>query len=215
MIRFAEAAFLPFHPSMSGQIETMSTVKIHYDGWICLPASLCRALGLSNGGRLTAELVDGTLALHPVHRRTGQDQPTATPAPSATGLPEETAPAGDATPVRRKPGRPRKNAVAELTPSAPTKRLGRPHKAMVTPEPEAVVDPIVGHQPWILRKKADLPPAAPTVDKPAPPERRPEWRSDDGYPFVERRPFRQVEVRKLGPGRGHNRPQPLTARQRG
>jgi hypothetical protein len=52
------------------------------------------------------------------------------------------------------------------------------------------------------------------VDKPAP-ERRPEWRSDDGFPFVERRPFRHVEVRKLGPGREHNRPQPLTARQLG
>ena len=200
---------------MSRQIETMPTVKIHYDGWICLPASLCRALGLSNGGRLTAELVDGTLELHLVHRRTGQDQPTETSAPSATGLPKEAAPAGDATPVRRKPGRPRKNAVAELALSAPRKGRGRPSKAMVTPEPEAVADPVVSHQPWILRKKADLPPAAPAVDKLAPPERRPEWRSDDGFPFVERRPFRQVEVRKLGPGRGHNRPQPLTARQRG
>jgi antitoxin component of MazEF toxin-antitoxin module len=214
MIRFAEAAFLPFHPSMSGQIETMPTVKVHYDGWICLPASLCRALGLSNGGRLIAELVDGTLELRPVARRTGQDQLTETSAPFATGRPKETAPAGDATPVRRKPGRPRKNAVAELTPSAPTKRLGRP-KAMVTPEPEAVADPVVNHQPWILRKKADLSPAVPAMDKLGPPERRPEWRSDDGFPFIERRPFRQVEVRKLGPGRGHNRPQPLTARQRG
>ena len=63
---------------MSGQIETMPTVKIHYDGWICLPASLCRALGLSNGDRLAAELVDGALALHPVARRAGQDQPTET-----------------------------------------------------------------------------------------------------------------------------------------
>jgi hypothetical protein len=84
---------------------------------------------------------------------------------------------------------------------------------MVTPEPEAVADPVVTHQPWILRKEANLPPAAPAVDKPALPEHRPEWRSDDGFPFIERSPFRQVEVRKLGPGRGHNRPQPLTARQ--
>jgi antitoxin component of MazEF toxin-antitoxin module len=199
---------------MSGQIETMPTVKIHYDGWICLPVSLCRALGLSNGDRLAAELADGALELRPVHRRTGQDQPTETSA-TATGRPKETAPAGDATPVRRKPGRPRKKAVAELTPSAPAKRLGRPRKAMVTLEPEAVADPIIGHQPWILRKKADLPPAAPAVDKPALPARRPEWRNDDGYAFVERRPFRQVEVRKLGPGRGHNRSQSLRARQRG
>ena len=192
----------------------MSTVKIHYDGWICLPASLCRALGLSNGGRLTAELVDGALALRPVHRRPGQDQPTETTAPSATGRPKETAPAGDATPVRRKPGRPRKNTVAELAPLAPRKGRGR-RRRWSRQSLRAAADPVVSHQPWILRKKADLPPAAPAVDKPALPERRPEWRSDDGFPFVERRPFRQVEVRKLGPGRGHNRPQPLTARQRG
>ena len=191
----------------------MPTVKIHYDGWICLPASLCRALGLSNGDRLTAELVDGALALHPVARRAGQDQPTETTAPSAIDRPKETAPTGDAMPARRKPGRPRKNAVAELAPSAPKEAATA--KAVVTPEPETAAEPVVRREPWILRKKADLPPAAPVVDKPAPPERRPEWRSDDGFPFVERRPFRQVEVRKLGPGRGHNRPQPLTARQRG
>jgi hypothetical protein len=52
VVRFAEAAFPFFYSSLSGQIETMPTVKIHYDGWICLPASLCRALGLSNGDRL-------------------------------------------------------------------------------------------------------------------------------------------------------------------
>jgi antitoxin component of MazEF toxin-antitoxin module len=205
---------LPFHPSQSGQIETMPTVKIHYDGWICLPASLCRALGLSNGARLAAELIDGALALRPVARRTGQDQHIETTASPAIVCSKEIALPGDAMPARRKLGRPRKNAVAELAPSAPREGRGR-QKAMVTPEPEAVADPIVGHQPWILRKKADLPPTASAVDKPALPERRPEWRSDDGFPFIERRPFRQVEVRKLGPGRGHNRPQPLTARQRG
>ena len=101
----------------------MPTVKIHYDGWICLPASLCRALGLSKGDRLAAELVDGALALRPVARRTGQDQPTETPASPAIGRPKETAPTGDAMPARRKPGRPRK----KLSPSShlpPTK--GRP-----------------------------------------------------------------------------------------
>src|SRR5688572_33283889 len=105
MIRFAEAALLPFHPSMSGQIETMPTVKIHYDGWICLPASLRWTLGLSNGDRLVAELVDGALALRPVARRAGQDQPTNTPALSAIDRPKEIAPTADAMPARRKPGR--------------------------------------------------------------------------------------------------------------
>jgi antitoxin component of MazEF toxin-antitoxin module len=193
---------------LSGQIETMPTVKIHYDGWICLPASLCRALGLSNGDRLAAELVDGALALHPVARRAGQDQHIETTAFPAIVCSKEIALPGDAMPARRKPGRPRKNAVAELALSAPKETL-------VTPEPETAVEPVVRREPWILRKKADLLSAVPVVDKPAPPQRRPEWQSDDGFPFVERRPFRQVEVRKLGPGRGHTRPQSMTARQRG
>jgi hypothetical protein len=177
----------------------MPTVKLHYDGWICLPASLCQTLGLSHGAKLTAELADGALVLQPVVRRRAQ---------STTAQPDGAALPGDAMPAKRKPGRPRKNAVAELAPSAPK-------EALVTPEPETAAEPVVRREPWILRKKADLPPAAPVVDKPAPPQRRPEWRSDGGFPFVERRPFRQVEVRKLGPGRGYNRPQPLTARQRG
>ena len=42
------------------------------------------------------------------------------------------------------------------------------------------------------RKKADLLSAVPVVDKPAPPQRRPEWRSDDGFPFVERRPLSHI-----------------------
>jgi hypothetical protein len=82
-----------------------------------------------------------------------------------------------------------------------------------TPEPEPAADPIGSRQPWILRKKAELPPAAAAVDKLAAPERRPEQpRGKGDTPFVERRPFRQVEVRKLGPGRGHNRPQRTIAR---
>jgi antitoxin component of MazEF toxin-antitoxin module len=184
----------------------MPTVKLHYDGWICLPASLCRVLDLSNGDRLVAELVDGALALRPVPRRAGQDQHIETTASPAIDRPKEIAPTGDAMPARRKPGRPRKNAVAELAPSAPK-------EALVTPEPEPPVAGPIVREPWILRKKADLPPAAPPVDKPAPPQRRPEWpRRDDGFSFVERRPFRQVEVRKLGPGRRHNRPH-MTAHQ--
>jgi antitoxin component of MazEF toxin-antitoxin module len=185
----------------------MPTVKLHYDGWICLPASLYQTLGLSHGAKLTAELVDGALVLQPVVRRKAQ---------SAPAQQDEAALSGETMPARRKPGRPRKNVPAEVAPSSPTKRRGRPPKVAVRAEPEPTAAPVVRREPWILRKKADLPPAAPVVDKPAPSERRPErFRSDDGFPFAERRPFRHVEVRKLGPGRGHNRPQPLTARQPG
>jgi antitoxin component of MazEF toxin-antitoxin module len=185
----------------------MPTVKLHYDGWICLPASLYQTLGLSHGAKLTAELADGALVLQPAVRRKAQ---------SATAQPDEAALNGETMSGRRKPGRLRKNAAAEATSSTSTKKRGRPLKAVVTPEPEPTAAPVVRREPWILRKKADLPPAAPVVDKPAPSERRPErLRSDDGFPFAERRPFRHVEVRKLGPGRGHNRPQPSTARQPG
>jgi antitoxin component of MazEF toxin-antitoxin module len=176
----------------------MLTVKLHYDGWICLPASLYQTLGLSHGAKLTAELADGALVLQPAVRRKAQ---------SATAQPDEAELSGETMSGRRKPGRPQKNAAAEATSPTSTKKRGRPPKAVVTPEPEPTAAPVVRREPWILRKKVDLPPAAPMVDK-LMPERRPEWRSDNGFPFVERRPFRHVEVRKLGPGRGHNRPQP-------
>ncbi len=190
----------------------MPTVKLHYDGWICLPASLCRAFGLGSGDRLAAELADGAVTLRPLARQTGQHQQLETAASPATSQAKEIAPDGDSVPARRKPGRPRKDAVAEFASSGPKKR-GRPRKAVDTPEPEPAADPISPRQPWILRKKAELPPAAPAVDKLAAPERRPEQpRSHDDMPFVERRPFRQVEVRKLGPDRGHNRPQRMIPR---
>jgi hypothetical protein len=191
----------------------MPTVKLHYDGWICLPASLCWALGLGSGDRLAAELADGAITLRPLARLTGQHQQLETAASPATGhQAKEIAPDGDSVPTRRKPGRPRKDAVAELAPPAP-KRRGRPRMAVDTPEPEPAADPIGPRQPWILRKKAELSPPAPAVDKLPALERRPEQpRSHDDMPLVERRPFRQVEMRKLGPGRGHDRLQRMIPR---
>ena len=41
----------------------MPTLKLHYDGWLALPAAFRQALGLSSGDRLEAELVDGALVL--------------------------------------------------------------------------------------------------------------------------------------------------------
>jgi hypothetical protein len=116
---------------------------------------------------------------------------------SAGGKPEGT------LPVKRKRGGPRKDAALEPAAAAPKER-GRPRKVVAEPEP--VADQPLSREPWILRKKSDLPQPAPTMGEPAPPARAPEWCSDNGSSFEERRPFRQVEVRKLGPGRGHNRP---------
>ncbi|MFZ1427542.1 MAG: hypothetical protein WAS21_12290, partial [Geminicoccaceae bacterium] len=64
---------------------------------------------------------------------------------------------------------------------------------------------------WKLRPKAALPEASPDPMPDAPPPRRREaaWRSSGGE-REERRPFRNVEVRKLGPGRRHNRSRQTT-----
>jgi bifunctional DNA-binding transcriptional regulator/antitoxin component of YhaV-PrlF toxin-antitoxin module len=101
----------------------MPTVKIHYDGWICLPTGLCRALGLNPGDRLAAELVEGELVLQPVAGRAGR---TASVGPDGS------------LPAKRKRGRPRKDAVAE--PAAAPKKRGRPRKVVAAAEPEPVAD---------------------------------------------------------------------------
>ena len=43
----------------------MTTLKLHYDGWLALPAALRRKLGLDKGAMLEVELVDGTIVLRP------------------------------------------------------------------------------------------------------------------------------------------------------
>ena len=43
----------------------MSTLKLHYDGWLVLPAGLRRALELKSGHRLQVELMDGAIVLRP------------------------------------------------------------------------------------------------------------------------------------------------------
>src|SRR6187397_3005363 len=48
-------------------IEPLATLKLHYDGWLTLPAGLRQMLDLKTGDRLQADLVDGTIVLRPVH----------------------------------------------------------------------------------------------------------------------------------------------------
>jgi AbrB family looped-hinge helix DNA binding protein len=43
----------------------MTTLKLHYEGWLALPAGLRRKLGLKSGDQLEAELVRGTIVLRP------------------------------------------------------------------------------------------------------------------------------------------------------
>ena len=90
-------------------------------------------------------------------------------------------------PPKRQPGRPRKVRVEAVEPVA-------------APGPSSVAG---GGGLWKLRPKAAPPAASP---EPAPPPRRPEpSRTGGSQEREERRPFRNVEVRKLGPGRRHNR----------
>jgi bifunctional DNA-binding transcriptional regulator/antitoxin component of YhaV-PrlF toxin-antitoxin module len=192
----------------------MATLKVHHDGWLSLPSGLRRKLGVGSGDRLEADLVDGAIVLrpatkgrHPARRGEGEEE-AAGPAAAVTS--ETLPPTATAAPAKRKPGRPRKAVDAgELGPApAPRKARGRPRKATaLAPAPEPVVRPVVSIGPARLLKKADLQPKAAPAE-PAPPLanalRR--ARGDAGSRFEERRPFRHVEVRKLGPGRGHNRP---------
>jgi hypothetical protein len=170
-------------------------------------SGLCRRLGLKTGDRLEAELVDGAMLLRPVSTADRPIEASATELDAPAADSPQTLPlVGAAEPARRKPGRLRKNAPAEPAP-APTVRKARggPRTAAARPDPSPVIRPVAGIGPAKLLKKADLPAAVPPAPELAPATPRPERVSSDDRSFVERRPFRQVEVRKLGPGRGHNR----------
>ena len=188
----------------------MPTLKLHYEGWVSLPAVLRQQLGLNSGDRLDVDLVDGTIVLRPAATtkrpapREDQAAVIDSPAPDAP----ETLTLTDAMPARRKPGRPRKHdAAAEVVAPTPKRPRGRP-RAVRAPEPEPAPVRAVNNAPWKLRRKADLQPQGASVQHaPLPSPRFSRARNEAGSPAEERRPFRNVEVRKLGPGRQHNRSQ--------
>ena len=201
----------------------MAILKLHYDGWLTLPADLRDMLALETGDRLQAELVDGTIVLRPTSAKRAPAQPE--PVAEVPGGVIVAAADGMAAPVKRPRGRPRKVRAdaghAELLPgleiplAAPKRRPGRPRKVRAeeaardpATEPPAPGDEAVV---WKLRPKAALPEASPDPAPEAPPPRRrePVW-TGGGAEREERRPFRNVEVRKLGPGRQHNRSRQTT-----
>ncbi len=193
-------------------------LKLHYDGWLALPAGLREKLGLKSGDRLEAELVGGTVVLRPAAAVRRQAEPEA----KASAPPAAAAPAASsveaATPAKRRPGRSKVQAVepgADMAPGTPDnsqppakRRPGRPRTVRVPEEPKPAAVPVSGAgETWKLRRKAELPVASVSDDPVVPPARRPTRVTfDTGYEREERHPFRQVEVRKLGPGRGHHRP---------
>ena len=198
----------------------MSILKLHYDGWLVLPAGLRNALELESGDRLEAELMGGAIILQPAKKKRPATRPEkVAELPAAVSAP---APLPEAPAVAKRPrGRPRKVPVAPahaellLDPAeAPLpsskRKSGRPRKVVtaelaiaVEPEPGS---PVAEGGVWKLRPKAELPVTAPEP-VPLPPRRAEPTRTGSGYEREERRPFRNVEVRKLGPGRRHNRPQ--------
>ena len=125
----------------------MSTLKLHYDGWLVLPAGLRRALELESGDRLEAELVDGAIVLRPAKGKRPATRPEkVAELPVAVSVPTSLP---EAPAVAKRPrGRPRKVPVAPaqaellLAPAeAPLPSLkrkpGRPRK-VVTAELAAV-----------------------------------------------------------------------------
>jgi AbrB family looped-hinge helix DNA binding protein len=74
----------------------MSTLKLHHEGWLALPAGLRQKLGLKSGDRLEAELAGGTIMLRPAGRPTpppvrpgeGEGQPGRAAAPPRAGRAE-------------------------------------------------------------------------------------------------------------------------------
>src|SRR4051812_14136400 len=108
-------------------------IKLHYDGWLTLPASLRAALQVTTGDTLEVELADGTVVLRPSRGAQGSTMAGHQPAadPAAAG------PEPEPMPPRRKPGRPRKS-VAPVPPPAP-----------------------VAETPWKLRKAVRQPAVAP------------------------------------------------------
>jgi len=197
----------------------VATLKLHYDGWLVLPAGLRRTLELESGDRLEAELVDGAIVLRPAKGKRPATKPE-----KVAELPAAPSPAAS-TVAKRPRGRPRKVpaapaqaelllALAEAPLPSVKRKLGRPRKvataelaAVAEPEPGS---PVVKGGVWKLRPKAELPIAA-SEPVSLPPRRAEPTRTGSGYEREERRPFRNVEVRKLGPGRRHNRPQRNTS----
>ena len=199
----------------------MATLKLHYDGWLTVPASLLQMLDLKTGDRLEADLIDGAIVLRPASGRRASAKPRqAAEVPVVASV--RTPSVETVAPVKRPRGRPRKiQAVVEADRQPefgfgtaedallPVKRKrGRPRKIRteeVAPMPEP--RPVAAEAAlWKLRPKAELQAAAPDpVPLPQPPRRREAVWTGEGYDRDERRPFRNVEVRKLGPGRRHNR----------
>ena len=98
----------------------MTTIQLHYDGWLSVPADVRQNLGIATGDRLDIELKDGTILLRPA--RAVKSVASSAPEPDVDLDDDEpvAAPVA-AAPVKRGPGRPRKLGSSGL---APTIKVG-------------------------------------------------------------------------------------------
>ena len=154
----------------------MPTLKLHYDGWMALPIGLRQTLGLNSGDRIEADLVDGTLVL----------RPAAKPG------------------TRRTAAKNKRARATDGDPAAAPKRRGRASKVDSQVEPTTSARPLVRIGPAKLVTRAELEMKKALPEAPPVPAAR--IRPDRVPQSVERRPFRNVEIRPLGPGRGHSKP---------
>jgi AbrB family looped-hinge helix DNA binding protein len=117
----------------------MSTIQVHYDGWLALPEAVRRKLGVGTGDRLEVEIADGAVVLRPARPAdaAGQAVPES-PVAAEQPLEAEPEPAsvGAPTPaVRRGPGRPRKAPVDVALPPGPKTRGRRKGITPAEPQP--------------------------------------------------------------------------------
>jgi hypothetical protein len=173
----------------------VTTLRLHYDGWLALPPATLQKLGITTGDVLEVALADdSTILLRSVAKR----------APEQVRL--DGAAADEAlSPAKRKRSRLRKVATAEplATASATNEAQGEP--PALSPQLEREPAPVTAVRVRSeLRRKLVLPPSF--LDHvPARGRRTEQLLAGSGYEREERRPFSNVEVRKLGPGRGHNK----------
>jgi len=111
----------------------MSTVRLNYDGWLALPATVRQRLGLVTGDRLDLELVDGVITLRPRRADTLPERPAAEPvaagAPSVSATPE--LPPATATIGKGAAARPGKSPLPVIPPALKA-RGGKRKDAPVT-----------------------------------------------------------------------------------
>src|SRR3954451_24813279 len=105
--------------SIPQRSTAMATLRVHFDGWVALPESFRRKLGLERGDDLEAELIEGTIVLRSAQRLAkavnegpAQEAAEVIPAPPAMAAaalsPEQLPAEPEAPPTPKRRGRPPK-----------------------------------------------------------------------------------------------------------